>query len=106
VRSYSAILCNLKSNFCKPIFLAIFGGIGLSRDWTESVVAKQCNRNRHAHLLHSFRKHRQAMTSLTQNLPWFVKDLGISIIGKVCTLIHTHICYHSLTQFDSNAIYP
>ena len=26
------------------------------------------------------------MTAITQNLPWFIKDLGISIIGKVCIL--------------------
>ena len=24
------------------------------------------------------------MTALTQNLPWFVKDLGVSIVGEVC----------------------
>ena len=23
------------------------------------------------------------MTSITRNLPWFIKDLGISIVGKV-----------------------
>jgi len=26
------------------------------------------------------------MTAITQNLPWFIKDLGISIVGKVCPL--------------------
>ena len=26
------------------------------------------------------------MTAITQNLPWFIKDLGISIVGKVCSL--------------------
>jgi mannose-P-dolichol utilization defect protein 1 len=26
------------------------------------------------------------MTAITQNLPWFVKDLGISIVGEVCFL--------------------
>lgn len=26
------------------------------------------------------------MTAITQNLPWFIKDLGISIVGEVCIL--------------------
>ena len=26
-----------------------------------------------------------AMTAITRNLPWFIKDLGVSIVGQVCT---------------------
>jgi mannose-P-dolichol utilization defect protein 1 len=38
------------------------------------------------------------MTTLTRNLPWFVKDLGISIIGQVCTLSHAHATTDRLVQ--------
>lgn len=35
------------------------------------------------------------MTTITQNLPWFVKDLGVSIVGKVGYTIF------SLTEYSS-----
>jgi hypothetical protein len=27
------------------------------------------------------------MTSITQNLPWFVRNLGVAIVGEVCPLL-------------------
>lgn len=27
------------------------------------------------------------MTAITQNLPWFIVDLGTAIIGKVCSYL-------------------
>jgi mannose-P-dolichol utilization defect protein 1 len=47
------------------------------------------------------------MTTITRNLPWFIRDLGVSIVGKVyCHLYHNfkstnlHIkeCYTSLVE--------
>ena len=48
------------------------------------------------------------MTSITRNLPWFIKDLGISIVGKVRTSSSTATsnvtsdivqeCYTSLVE--------
>lgn len=46
------------------------------------------------------------MTTITKHLPWFIKDLGISIVGKVCVCQSLSIsalttfqeCYLSLVE--------
>jgi hypothetical protein len=38
------------------------------------------------------------MTTITRNLPWFIRDLGVSVVGQVLLLL--------LESLKSNILYP
>lgn len=43
------------------------------------------------------------MTSITRNFPWFVKDLGVAIVGEVCHRLWW--LEFALTKFVAEMLY-